>query len=408
MKSTGALLNRLFTVGVQRRQARAHRDRPRRGGRLGQLRGGRARAKDLRRPRGPQRPGPRRRRDGQADRRAPEAQGVAAIDDRQPDARVRAQRLADAIGKGRAAPWTTLASALEQRRHRHHRDRRGRADPDQGARRGGDAAAAQPAAVHHRHRRAARRRARRPARSSRCSSTTSTICRRPCARTWRGAPARSSAPKRSSARRSSGSRRGCSRARSFPTVVALRQRFEAIRRAELERLESKLAALPPEARARVDEITHLIVEKLLLTPTEQLKALDDEAAGGRLHRRADRLFKLSAPSNIGPPTLPTPAPARRPELARPLNDAACASARAAASSRCGRRETVAAARRPRARRRRARHASRPPAIGCRRRRSPGRRQGAVRQGNRGRAAGRRDRPRRPQQQGHVGDAARRA
>ena len=62
---------------------------------------------------------------------------------------------------------------------------------------------------------------------------------------------------------------------AIPTVVALRQRFEAIRRAELERLELKLVALPPEARARVDEITRLIVEKLLLTPTEQLKALGD-------------------------------------------------------------------------------------------------------------------------------------
>ena len=47
---------------------------------------------------------------------------------------------------------------------------------------------------------------------------------------------------------------------AIPTVVALRERFEAIRRAELERLDFKLSSLPPEARARVDEITHLIVE----------------------------------------------------------------------------------------------------------------------------------------------------
>src|SRR5207249_1402843 len=46
---------------------------------------------------------------------------------------------------------------------------------------------------------------------------------------------------------------------AIPTVIALRQRFEAIRRAELERLEFKLAPLPTDARARVDEITHLIV-----------------------------------------------------------------------------------------------------------------------------------------------------
>ncbi len=79
-----------------------------------------------------------------------------------------------------------------------------------------------------------------------------------------------------------------------PTVVALRQRFEAIRQAELQRLEPKLAALPPEARARVDEVTHLIVEKLLLTPTEQLKAADDEAQAIAYADALNRLFSLTA------------------------------------------------------------------------------------------------------------------
>src|SRR4030095_14350988 len=59
---------------------------------------------------------------------------------------------------------------------------------------------------------------------------------------------------------------------ALPTGVALRQRCEAIRRAELDRLEFKLSTLPPDARARVDEITHLIIEKLLLTPTHNAKA----------------------------------------------------------------------------------------------------------------------------------------
>jgi len=77
-----------------------------------------------------------------------------------------------------------------------------------------------------------------------------------------------------------------------PTVVALRQQFEAIRKSELQRLEPKLASLTPEARARVDEITHLIVEKLLLTPTEQLKAADDEAMALAYADALNRLFKL--------------------------------------------------------------------------------------------------------------------
>jgi glutamyl-tRNA reductase len=80
---------------------------------------------------------------------------------------------------------------------------------------------------------------------------------------------------------------------AIPTVVALRQRFESIRRAELERLDFKLSTLPPEARARVDEITHLIVEKLLLTPTEQLKALGDADAVASYSEALTRLFGLS-------------------------------------------------------------------------------------------------------------------
>ena len=81
---------------------------------------------------------------------------------------------------------------------------------------------------------------------------------------------------------------------AMPTVVALRQRFEAIRRAELDRLQPKIAGLPPDARARVDEITRLIIEKLLITPTEQLKALPDEELQ---HSYADALSHLFALSN---------------------------------------------------------------------------------------------------------------
>ena len=79
---------------------------------------------------------------------------------------------------------------------------------------------------------------------------------------------------------------------AIPTVVALRQRFEEIRRAELERLEFKMSSLPPDARARIDEITHLIVEKLLLTPTEQLKALGDADASVSYAEALTRLFGL--------------------------------------------------------------------------------------------------------------------
>jgi glutamyl-tRNA reductase len=79
---------------------------------------------------------------------------------------------------------------------------------------------------------------------------------------------------------------------ALPTVIALRQRFDTIRRSELQRLEAKLASLPPDARARVDEVTRLIVEKLLLEPTEQLKALPDEETQAAYTEAVNRLFRL--------------------------------------------------------------------------------------------------------------------
>ena len=82
----------------------------------------------------------------------------------------------------------------------------------------------------------------------------------------------------------------------IPTVVALRQSFESIRRAEVDRLEFKLSGLPAEirddARARVDEITHLLVEKLLLTPTEQLKSLSDPETAAMYAEAITRVFGL--------------------------------------------------------------------------------------------------------------------
>ena len=81
---------------------------------------------------------------------------------------------------------------------------------------------------------------------------------------------------------------------AVPTIVALRQRFETIRKSELERLEPKLATLPPDARQRVDEITHLLIEKLLHHPTEQLKTADDAQLMMQYAEMLTRLFGLES------------------------------------------------------------------------------------------------------------------
>ena len=118
----------------------------------------------------------------------------------------------------------------------------------------------------------------------------------------------------------------------IPTVVALRQRFEAIRQSELLRLEPKLTGLPPEARARIDEITRLIVEKLLLTPTEQLKSVSDETTVVAYAEALNRLFRLAAEEQARSASERTRAEGRPAMTGR-----RCGSAPAAAGSRCGRR-----------------------------------------------------------------------
>ena len=80
---------------------------------------------------------------------------------------------------------------------------------------------------------------------------------------------------------------------AVPTIVALRQWAENTRRAELDRLEFKLAGLPPDVRSKVDDITRLIVEKLLLTPTEQLKTIGDAETVGAYTEALTRLFGLA-------------------------------------------------------------------------------------------------------------------
>ncbi len=103
---------------------------------------------------------------------------------------------------------------------------------------------------------------------------------------------------------------------TIPTVVALRRRFESVRQAELTRLESKLNRLSPEARARVEEVTQLVVQKLLLTPTERLKATADEATAAQYAEVITQLFDLAADPPAAAPatdaTSPSPSTSKTP------------------------------------------------------------------------------------------------
>jgi glutamyl-tRNA reductase len=74
-----------------------------------------------------------------------------------------------------------------------------------------------------------------------------------------------------------------------PLVVALRDRAESVREAELARYTARLADLTPKERAAVEGLTRGIVNKLLHEPTVRLK---DAAGTARADRLADALRAL--------------------------------------------------------------------------------------------------------------------
>jgi len=61
---------------------------------------------------------------------------------------------------------------------------------------------------------------------------------------------------------------------AVPTIVALRDKIEAIRRAELEKTLATLRELSPEERAALDAMTNALVNKILHAPITHLKHHD--------------------------------------------------------------------------------------------------------------------------------------
>lgn len=57
-----------------------------------------------------------------------------------------------------------------------------------------------------------------------------------------------------------------------PTIIALAQRLEQIRSAEVERYRSKLGTLEPAQREALEGLTRGLLKKILLGPARELKA----------------------------------------------------------------------------------------------------------------------------------------
>ena len=79
-----------------------------------------------------------------------------------------------------------------------------------------------------------------------------------------------------------------------PTIVALRNRFDEIRRAELEKTIAGWKEMPPDAEKRLEALTAAMMNKLLHAPTFVLK---QAGQGGRVDLYVDalrQLFELEA------------------------------------------------------------------------------------------------------------------
>ena len=55
------------------------------------------------------------------------------------------------------------------------------------------------------------------------------------------------------------------------TLVSLRERFEAVRRGEIQRVRGRLGNLSPDQENAIDSLSHALIERVLQTPIAMLK-----------------------------------------------------------------------------------------------------------------------------------------
>jgi glutamyl-tRNA reductase len=77
-----------------------------------------------------------------------------------------------------------------------------------------------------------------------------------------------------------------------PVIKEFRSRMEALRAAEVERALRHLGHLPPEDRARIEQLSQALLNKFLHQPTVALKAAAEEGRGYGLLEALRRLFGL--------------------------------------------------------------------------------------------------------------------
>jgi len=78
------------------------------------------------------------------------------------------------------------------------------------------------------------------------------------------------------------------------TVVSLRERFEAVRRGEIQRVRGRLGSLSPDQENAIDSLSHDLIERLLQAPMAMLKNASTGKQAVALVETVRRIFNLGA------------------------------------------------------------------------------------------------------------------
>lgn len=81
-----------------------------------------------------------------------------------------------------------------------------------------------------------------------------------------------------------------------PTIVALRNRAETVKKLELERIQSRLSGLAPQDRAMVESLANAIANKLVHGAMVTLKTEATSSSGSLFVEAARRFFGLESTS----------------------------------------------------------------------------------------------------------------
>ena len=76
------------------------------------------------------------------------------------------------------------------------------------------------------------------------------------------------------------------------TLVSLRERFEAVRRGEIQRVRGYLGNLSPDQKNAIDSLSHALVERLLQAPMAMLKNVSAGNQGVSVVETVRRIFNL--------------------------------------------------------------------------------------------------------------------